>query len=394
MAAPLFLSYTWDEPSLAGADALDLALRLRGVPVWRDRRRMGWGDYKTEAVHQAIDDLCCGFVLHYSEAVLESEFVCDVELPAMAKRRRHDPAFFSGAVFRFGPLTAAADRLRSQTGAEMGEPLGSRIVDGEMAAGMRAAANEILLRYLRAQLDDDVVRVHVQTRDPLPVEHPSLLHLAWAPPLTHDADGYDSGVWASELQPALANLRQALQDAGAPRTLRVGGNMHLSAALALGYEFREPTGWHLQLEREGLSCFSERSGGELGGWRVVTSPGGGATDERLVVCVHASKSVDAAVARHCADSTPARVRLDVSAPDGQAGKNTLTAENANSLAAAIVAEILAARDRYDTRETHLYLACPWPLAALLGWHLGSSGRLVAHEAAVGRDTYCTSCVLT
>jgi hypothetical protein len=393
VSSPVFLSYTWDGPSLEGADALELALRLRGVPIWRDRRRMGWGDYKTETVHAAIGELCSGFALHYTEPVLDSEFVCDIELPAMEARRRRDPAFFSGALFRFGPVAQAAERLRERASVELGEPLGSRVVDVDPTEGLRAAANDILARYLRAQLDDNVVRVQVETRDVLPVESDAVLQLAWAPPLAHDAEDYETGVWAHQLQPALADLHQALTDAGAPRTLRVGGNMHLSAALALGYEFREPAGWSLQLERDGLSCFSDRVEPDLGGWRVVRSLGGGAVDHRLVVCVHASKNLDAAVTRHCGELAPAKVRVDISPPDGVAGKTTLTPESVNALAAAIAAELIHVRDAYGTTETHLYLACPWPLAALLGWHLGSCGRVVSHEAAIGRDTYRTSCVL-
>jgi len=393
VASPLFLSYTWDELSLAGAEALDLALRLRGVPVWRDRRRMGWGDYKTETINEAIESLCCGFVLHYTPEVLDSEFVCRVELPAMVRRRRRDGSFFSGAVFRFGPVAEAAERMRAATGAEVGEPLGSRVADDDPAA-MRAAAKEILVQYLRAQLEPNhLVRAQVETRDELPHEHPALLHLAWAPPLAHDSSTYSTSVWAEEIQPALADLRQALQDAGASRTLQVGGNMHLSAALALGFEFREPTRWRLQLERDGLSCCSKLTTPDLDGWQAVPSPGGGETDDRLVVCVSASKQVAAAVDRHCADLPTARVRLDISPRDGRAGKTTVTSETVNALAAGIVEQILLMRDRYETLETHLYLACPWPLAALLGWHLASSGRIVSHEADTGRDSYCTSCVL-
>jgi hypothetical protein len=378
---------------LEGADALDLALRLRGVPIWRDRRRMGWGDYKSETVQAAIGEQCSGFVLHYAEPVLDSDFVCDIELPAMDARRRRDPEFFSGAVFRFSPLAQAGQRLRDRANVELGEPLGSRVVDGDPTEGLRAAANDVLARYLYAQLDDNVVRVQVETRDALPVESEAVLQLAWAPPLAHDADEYDHGVWTQQLQPALADLRQALTDTRAPRTLRVGGNMHLSAALALGYEFREPTGWSLQLDRDGLSCFSDRVAPDLGGWRVVRSPGGGDVDHRLVICVHASKNLDAAVTRHCGELAPAKIRVDISPPDGVAGRTTVTPDSVNALAAAIAAEVLHIRDAYGTTETHLYLACPWPLAALLGWHLGSCGRVVCHEAAVGRDTYRTSCVL-
>ena len=41
MARPVFLSYAWDDEALA--DKLEAQFRLRGVPVWRDRRGMRWG---------------------------------------------------------------------------------------------------------------------------------------------------------------------------------------------------------------------------------------------------------------------------------------------------------------------------------------------------------------
>jgi hypothetical protein len=41
----------------------------------------------------------------------------------------------------------------------------------------------------------------------------------------------------------------------------------------------------------------------------------------------------------------------------------------------------------------LYIACPWPFAALLGWQLASVGAVVMHEATVERDSYRVSCVL-
>ena len=124
VAAPLFLSYTWDEPSLAGADALTanygcVACRFGATAC--DGRR----DYKTETVLDAIERQCVA-PPDYTEPILSSEFVCKVELPAMDKRRRRDGSFFSGAAFRFGPITEAAERLRAAAGVEMGEPGQSR----------------------------------------------------------------------------------------------------------------------------------------------------------------------------------------------------------------------------------------------------------------------------
>lgn len=395
MAAPLFLSYTWDEPSFADAEMLDTYLRHRGVPIWRDRRGMRWGAYNRETVIRTIAGECSGFALLYTKPVLESEFVCDVELPAMARRRRRDEKFFAGAVFRSQSINHAAAALRERAGVELQEPLGTVVRDESRNDDLRSAARAILQAYIRAQYAGGPVTLRMETRDPLPTEADELLHLAWAPPLVHDADGYEPVVWGEQFAPALHDMRAALQHCGTDRVLRIGGNMHLSAALALGYEFREPTGWGLELNHPRLACKSAIDEPDLNGWRAVRSPGGGAVSPTLVVCVHASKDVDAAVARHCeGESVSPTIRLDVFPPEGQEpGRAIVEPAQANAIAAAIVEQILAIRRDYEVVRSYLYLACPWPLAALIGWHLGSAGEVICHEAAATRDTYRTSCVL-
>lgn len=91
-------------------------------------------------------------------------------------------------------------------------------------------------------------------------------------------------------------------------------------------------------------------------------------------------------------ASPARVELLVR-PPAQPGHLTVQADGLNELRAAIDAQIPESRARYGVTETRLYLACPWVMAATLGWHLSSVGRLVAHEADVGRSSYRAACQL-
>jgi len=97
MARPVFLSYAREDEALA--DRLDTQLRLRGVPVWRDRRAMLWGAYNEDVVLDAIEHRCSGFVLLLTDAVMTSDFILNIELPAMARRRTTTTDFFAGAVF-------------------------------------------------------------------------------------------------------------------------------------------------------------------------------------------------------------------------------------------------------------------------------------------------------
>ncbi len=95
---------------------------------------------------------------------------------------------------------------------------------------------------------------------------------------------------------------------------------------------------------------------------------------------------------HCRSLPPARVELHVRPPN-QSGHLTVQAAALNELCAAIDAQIPETRARYGIAETHLYLACPWVMAATLGWHMSSNGRLVSHEADVERSSYRAACQL-
>jgi SMODS-associated and fused to various effectors sensor domain len=395
MARPLFLSYSWSDEN--EVDLLDSALRLRGVPVWRDRREMTFGTYNEDRVREGIDQICSGFALYYSDAVLESDFILGIELPAMDARRRRGtpPAFFAGAVLRrqLRFEDAAEELRRSAGGIGLGEALGGHVSDEDFDSDLRQAANAILAAYLRGDLQGEEVGLRVETRGEVPNDDPSLLHLCWCPPLDNDPHLHPEQVWERHLLPALADLHTALETASAPPRLRIGGKLHLSAAIALGWEFRQPSGWSLELDHEFVPCETALVPPDAHGWRLTVEPGPVTGDSRLLVCVHATQDVANAMRAHCRDLPPARAVLHVYPPSGSPDRTSVDPAQANELAAAIAAKINACRTELQTSETHLYLACPWPLAALLGWHLSSSGRLVMHEPDVEKGSYRASCEL-
>lgn len=392
MARPVFLSYAWEDAELA--DRIEGLLRLRGVPVWRDRRDMRWGAYSEDVVIDAIERRCSGFVLLLTDAAMKSDFIHDIELPAMSRRRSADAQFFAGAVFaRTLGITESASELRQSSGVELGSALGSPISDEDLSADLRRAAIAVLESYLRtATANGQEASARLETRGSIPEEEPSTLHLAWSPPLHADLDDHQELVWVEDLLPALSDLRGALEATGTARELLVEGRPHLSAALALGHEFRAPTGWTLGLRQEALHVQTARGEPEPGGWSFVREPSASGDDHRLVLCLHATKDVSRAMAEHCRNLPPARLQLHVR-PSGEPGHHSVRSDDINGLCASIESSIAQARSRYGVGETHLYLACPWVLAAALGWHLSSAGRLVAHEADVARSSYRAACHL-
>jgi hypothetical protein len=390
---PVFLSYAWEDEELA--DRLELQLRLRGVPVWRDRHGMLWGAYNEEIVLEAIEHGCSGFILLLTDAVMRSRFILNIELPAMGRRRNRDPTFFAGAVFaRSTPVRTSAEELRSRSGIELASALGSPIGNERTAAELRAAAQAILHSYLRIALDDEQdPTVRIETRSAVPDTDPAQVHLSWSPPLAADIDGVGEHIWEEDLLPALSDLRGALEELTPRRRLIITGRPHLSAALALGFEFRAPTGWTLTLRQDGLEFLTERVQPDRGEWSIVRQPCASDGDHRLVLCLHATKDVTRAMQEHCRSTQPARVELHVR-PPSDPGHLTVDTGTLNALIAAIAHEVADTRTRFGVTETHLYLACPWTMAAGLGWQLSSVGTLISHEADVARSSYRAACRLT
>jgi hypothetical protein len=393
MARPVFLSYAWDDEELASR--LETQLRLRGVPVWRDRRGMRWGGYNEEVVLEAIEQRCSGFILLLTAAALDSDFICDIEVPAMARRRSADPAFFAGAVVSHeGGIREATHLLRERTVVDLSSELGSQLSDEDLANDIQRAASAVLRSYLGAELAQGATaHAHIETRSPVRDEELATLHLSWSPPLANDLDGVGDEIWTDDLLPALADIRAALEEIGAHRTLVVSGRPHLSAAIALAYEFRAPTGWTLSLQANGDEVTTKREDADTDGWTIVREPSSSGADHRLVLCLHATKDVTRAMQEHCRTIPTARVTIHVR-PLGGPGHMSVDVGTVNGVCAAIEAAITDARTRYGVQETHMYLACPWFMAAVLGWQLSSIGRIVCHEPDVERSSYRATCQLS
>jgi hypothetical protein len=394
MARPIFLSYAWDDA--AEVDELDTLLRLRGVPVWRDRREMQFGGYNENLVCRTILEDVAGFALYLTPAAIEdSWFIPKVELRAMDRRRSHDDAFFSGAIFRGYGVQAGKQAVADATGIDLGATLGAPVEEAKLLDGLRDAANSILRAHLNTEWTTGPATVRLETRDPIPAAEGSLVQLSFAPPLDHDPDRYDVAVWDAQIQPALIDLQQALHtvqgaDAGRERILDIHGAAHLSAALALGYHFREPTRWRLRIHHFDQVWETRREAPNLESWEVPALRAGSDPSGDLVVMVHISADVTDAVRTSAGGLARAELHFR---PPGGPDRLALDPCTANAPAAGIAKAIREARATYAPAETRIYLAAPWPFATLLGWHLASVGAVVMHDATVERDSYRVSCVL-
>jgi hypothetical protein len=357
---------------------------------------MQFGGYNEDLVRRAILNEVSGFAVYLTPAAIEdSWFIPKVELRAMDQRRTRDDRFFAGAIFRGYGVAAGTEAVVKASGIDLGSSLGAPVEEATLLDGLRDAANAILRAYLASQWSDGPAKIRIETRDPVAVADEALVHLGLSPPLAHDPEHYDVAVWDTQIQPALADLQQALHtiEAGRPgceRVLEISGAVHLSAALALGYHFREPTRWQLRINHFDDLWETRREPGNLDGWEVPPPRPGSDPAGDLVVMVHAT--ADVTNAARASAGGPARAELHFRPPGGP-DRLALNPTSANAAAAGIAKAIRDARATYAPAETRLYLASPWPFAALLGWHLASVGAVVMHEATIERDSYRVSAVL-
>jgi hypothetical protein len=383
MAAPVFLSYHWiDGTPPEPVEILDREMRLRGVPVWRDVREFSAGARNEDVASEAIRNLCCGCVLYFTEAVLDSWFIKGVELAAARNRVERDDDFFVTAIFD-GVGSAEAEILREEIGLNPGNYQGlflDRKTD--TAAQIRPFSAQILHRYLSIAAADATV-VALDTWNEIPLAEQATLHLNWA------GENLGTGPLPIEwelLKPATTDVEAALRGVTDARVLHVGGNVHLSAAFLLGYSFREPTGWTIEARHARAPVEITSVEADPQGWRLNQRPAQNDSHE-LLAQVCASAECGHAVHHHRTGKKAARVELGVFPPNGKPERTSLENTEINSLAAAIVAAIRGARERYSVSSTELYLAGPWTLALAFGWSFASSGAVTVHEATAAKDTY-------
>jgi hypothetical protein len=376
MASPLFLSYGWrDGAPPEVAEKLDRALRLRGVPMWRDLRDLGAAGLNEEIASATIREECCGCVLHFTERVVDSWFIGSVELEAVRHRLDRDEDFFLTAVFD-GVGEEQIASLERDVGLNLRSFQGLFLDSaGDLDEQVDRFSGELLRRYLNTLAPGQAV-VRIDTWGQIPWSDPAPIQFNWM--------GEDRGqgllpVEWEALKPAVADLRAALSERDRGRLLRLSGNAHLAAAFLVGWEFRETTGWSIAAEHPRAPVTLIATPPDEQGWTLRTLPAQNESDS-IVVRICASADCSRAVRNHRAGMDRARVELAVFPPDGEA-------VDQNGLASAIVDSIRTSRENQGVSVTELYLACPWTLALSLGWNFGSSGSLVVHEATADKSTF-------
>jgi hypothetical protein len=367
---PVFVSYRW----LDGADrTTDLAwlLRAAGVPVWQDISNLAPGNTERR-LEEALDSGLSGAVLVVTPDMARSGIVRKVELPrllALAEDLDFDFAILNGVQKDDGSVDFdAPDKVlgqSKQTLASITQYPGS--TRGDLVAMVNKMLTRRAERFALAHRDEQVPPLHisVQSRDVAPDLQADLnVRLRPAQGRLPSARGLQ------DLRDVLPLLPAAVSRSGA-RELRVAGGAHLSVAFTLGLALPQTLIGRVRVE----DSFGET-------WAGGT-PGPRSASARLKVEARAHAAVkptgeqrnvlayvnllprmnDAAYTRLLDESSEAFDAWQTIRPSEQGDLNPGDAAGLVRDIADVLKSFVAEN---DSAHLHLLLACPYPVALLLG----------------------------
>lgn len=386
---PVFISYR-RIPWVPEVVELARAMRRRGILAISDvsdpDRIAGQAQY--DALRRVIQEDCDGFVLHMTTNVPDSACVWNVEIPAALNsfdRGDYDfvPFFRGVAPSDVKDLEPHGRRIYALGGQA------TALLEGDsaaIAAAHRQLANTVLrarLRRRREQSTEAPLVLGIRTRSAGTYESDADLLLDW----TGDFDlilAGEANAQGSALRTAISDVCSALADTGMT-SIRISGPAHLSAGLAAGYTFHRATGFRLEVV-QGDSLWlavGERDSGNL---RIAANQLDPAQRD-ILLAVGLSRPELTPDADAAVGELGLRIggRIAVALEEG-AGREAIRSDvHARGIVAELTNALMRARASWGTGGTiHVFMACPFGLAVLLGHALNGFGPLALYERALSR----------
>jgi len=371
-----------EEPAGASAMALRLRLQLRGLAVTP-------GPDAPPQIHHAALASAAACLLHISEASLADEKGLKRNMDVIKAEKLHRP--LPVVVVRDG---VSARELRGLlplgddgwTDAEPGA-IGS-LSNPAMNRAAKAVLAALFETYAAGLLDGETLAMGFYTSQPRgEIGTPALL-VDWRSVYQPYPNPDD---WTDLLLPALTDLRISLGGT-AMAQIELSALARLSAGVALGYAFRSvtrtsfrmrqgPAWWHTAAHDPAARPFGQPE-------PALVGPGPDLSVELNITQPTGKLSAD--VTYHIdAVGLPVGRRLRLELPGGP------TAQLAEADAQAIASQVRTLIQAHKQRDgvTHLFMAAPFGLALMIGWHLNTLTPVQCYEMPEGTTRYEPACRL-
>ena len=352
----------------------------------------------------AVAEECASFLVYLTPESLQSEYVMRVELQAALDRWRRERQFTIIPVFRGVTIHQVGAATRSQTGRDItnfhgvvipadisGDSEEFRTSLGNAACQTLEGSLERRASLFKADLSRrPVLDLHTRQYTTRPTE--ADLDLDWRSffkgriaPSAVDC--------AATLLPALENVREAVASKWGLRTVHVRAKAHISAGFAVGFAFRDPTGFELTVEQNG-EVWSTEGTPASDNPLTVTETGGSIESEDLAVQLSIAQETSTGVDRFVrARGELFRARVALQPPMGYGRESVANAQQALNMAIQAAEVIRRIRNERRALRTHLFAAVPIGLAVLLGHRLNACGPVQLYEYDKERLTYVPSLML-
>jgi SMODS-associated and fused to various effectors sensor domain/TIR domain len=387
MAPPLyFLSYS--RANLPQTKVLCEALLAHGIDVWQDISNLGQG-FTEVSIRSAISSGTDGMILIVTPESVASDFVTQVELAEADARIRRDTGYFLIPIFLM-PIEEASSALggcltvpvSNFNGIKVESPTSEREL---MDAGHRVAAM-IMARIALGETDAH----HVGLSSKQKVIGNFSTHLNFLP---HFGGGLPkTSVWKERIVPAVASYKSCLASKNT-RVLRMRAHCHISLACLIGYTFRRPTAFRIEVEQNTGGTTAVWSSHEKPGrspLSIVELPGELGSRDIVVVLNLVADDIDPVLRFTQANGLKYRAAMTLNSPRYPA---VISAEEAAAIALELSESIKAAHARYKTERVHLFLAVPIGLSVLIGFNLNACGSVQCYEFENKNREYFPSCIL-
>lgn len=402
-AGRVFLSY---RRSRAGdAEHLVRALRIHGVPTWQDVDDLGPHSTPAQIREALADPATSAAILWITPDLARSDFILDVEVPAIVERVRQRDGFF------LQPVAAGGLEPR-----EAGEIASNRLGLANLAHWNlmrvtsdpldRADATRVARAVLRRRLEaihavlpaGAPLRLTLDTFRPTPFDPDRSLQMSWSRAFPRPRFP-EPDAWAAELEPALRAITETIAAHCPGRPLLARGQLSLGAALALGRCFEDasaiPVTWE-QYHRGAWADWSLSSPAEDSGV-IVAQDEHGPSARDLALLVSAAHPVETAFGNTLA-ALPAlrelRGVVHIRWP-GAATEAAMTPGQGVDIARRVRRELSQARDRWRVRggAVHVFISAPAGLAVLIGQQLNTFDPIIVYEHLEDSNTYAPALTL-
>ncbi|WP_255802194.1 TIR domain-containing protein [Mycobacteroides abscessus] len=316
MALNIFVSYKRED--LEMAKKLERTLHANGLRAWRDLVFLPFGHDTETEVRSAINEEVGGFSLIVTENSLSSDFIWRIELPAALERART-----GGGAFPIIPIfvgDSLVPKFARKSVSELGHDLsiqnGIVLHNEDDAEGLNRLAGRLLESLIG---DQPYTRISLFTHSEIPTLDPHDIVVDIRESFSQNIP--TSEEWERLILPGMRNIKAALLHKKRPqRSVWLPSRIHLSAALAYGWVFRDVTGFTLDpsdsLIGENPETLLDPS--DLPPMTVDVRRGSSSSD-RLAVAVSLAKDVRPTIQSMLRESTyeySACAQLSAASPGG------------------------------------------------------------------------------